>query len=130
MNEIPYYCPICGLVLTTYGTDSDTIYKSSRCVRDHYACSQYDPKTSSKSADASEIFVIGTNDEMFKTGCKAIRVFYLNGEYLSHEIDMKFIHKRPFKIGLKLNDEIFLAVFSRDNLHPLLEKLEKYEIFS
>jgi hypothetical protein len=43
---------------------------------------------------------------------------------------MKFIHKRPMKPGIKLNAEDFVRVFSRNNLHPLLEKIEKYEVFS
>lgn len=133
----PIYCPLCneilkrrGSVSTETSVTSISIQESYECPNHDYACSQHNQKLSWIDSDFSEIFVIGTNEEMFKTGCKAIRVFYRNEKIITNQIDMKFIHKKPFKIGIKINDEIFNRVFSRNNLHPLLEKIEKYEVFS
>lgn len=137
MKEAPYYCPLCNRVLTCQGrssietpTESTSMFDRHVCSHHDYACSVLNPDLSYLGADFSEIFIIGTHEEMFQTGCVAIRVFYLNGNILTHQIDTSFIHKKPFRIRLKLNDEIFMQVFSRNDLHPLLEKVEKYEVFS
>lgn len=133
----PIYCPVCNKALKRRGSstietpmNTTNIQDSYECSKHDYGCSQLNPKLSFLGADFSEIFVIGSEEEMFKTGCFAVRVFYLNEKILTHQIDMRFIHKKPFKPGVKLNAEDFARVFSRNNLHPLLEKIEKYEVFS
>lgn len=137
MNTVPYYCPVCSRVLTCQSSStvetpvqSTSIFESHVCSHHDYACCKLNPNLSYLGADFSEIFVIGTHEQMFQTGCTAVRIFYLNDKILTHQIDMNFIHKRPFKIGFKLNDEDFIRVFSRNDLHPLLQKIEKYEVFS
>lgn len=133
----PIYCPICNELLKRRGgvtvensVSSISMQESYACPNHDYACSQLNPKLSFLAADFSELFVIGSIEEMFESGCKAIRVFYRNEKIITNQIDMKFIHKKPFRIGVKINEEIFNRVFSRNNLHPLLEKIEKYEVFS
>jgi len=137
MKEAPYYCPICNRVLTCQGSSSietavenTSLFDRHVCSYNDYACSVLNPDLSYLGADFSEIFIFGTHEEMFQTGCKALRIFYKNNKVLTHHIDLHYKHKLPFKIELKLNDETFQAVFSRNNLHPLLQKLEKYEVFS
>jgi hypothetical protein len=133
----PTHCPLCKSILSRRGSvsvetphESKTIEDSFQCPNVDYACSNLNPELSWLGASYSELFVVGTHEEMFQTGCIAIRVFYLHDNYLTHQIDLRFIHKRPFKLGVKLNDEDFIRVFSRDDLHPLLEKIEKYSVFS
>lgn len=137
MKEAPYYCPVCNRVLSCQAYSSIETPKSATsmferyvCAYNDYACSILNPDLSFLGADFSEIFIFGTHEEMFQTGCIALRVFYKNNNILTHHIDLHYKHKLPFKIDVKLTDEIFIAVFSRDNLHPLLEKLQKYEVFS
>jgi len=122
MKEAPYHCPICDCVLTMEGIEQvNTKDKGEyrmllhRCVKNHYSCITR-PK-------------INLFSEMFRIDSISIVIHYQDGEYEDHAIRFYVNDKTTCKTEVKLSRENFLSIFSRDDLHPLLQKLEKYEVF-
>ncbi len=117
MNKAPPTCPLCtNAVLRSGGSTYDDVeLKYFVCLCKNYSCFECSDNV------FSEVFI----QNLFE-----IRVHYTSNVYQRHSITIYSDPNRSGKIEFKLNDEDFIGVFSRDNLHPLLGKLEKYEVFS
>lgn len=131
MIELPFYCPVCGLVLQNTETEDESIRNT--CIKNHYSTSSYEIKeirgTEGVFANHSEL-ILFKKEQSFGNKYIAVRVFYLNDKIVLNQIDLDFVFFKPFKIMFSFDIESFNLIFSRDNLHPLLQKLEILEVFS